>query len=535
VIVKKNPEDAKRRPGARQTKKNALVLAALAMCLVCLLASFFAGGYFSKNMIASRVISPIVNKALLIPLNWTKSLFVKTDRINLEFDPDDVQYLEKCLQQQGNEGNSRKEFIAVGVRCNRVKAKARIRMVDSLPGFKIDSTQFAFGVRMKAADSILGMRSFLLLPLVPGPYMGYWFFQEILKHACSLSVPEKRVIDLSINSKSLGAYCAWEIKDDRWFIGNENDLPRTTVTMNDYFLSVNDSQAIGRAQTPVSTECNECTMLKAYMLKQAKAGNVFDIKRMARMVAVLDFCGYKYTTAFSRIRFEFDEDKRIFIAVGFDFSFPLKPRSLFYTSKLMKSAFKGKPEALSLSEYDSLYAGFFADTGFSAEYVRVLDSIVGPERYQAFIESIRPDFNVQMKKIYKTNPGFSSPDFSVLDKNQEYLLKQIHPPQAIQAYFKAWDSVSNMLTLQIGNIQALPVKILSIQKGHLRADRIGPQEAVGPKAPFDFIDFKEFQFKMPGKFDRKTNIIDSLRVLYSLYGASRIEYEPIIPWTYLDE
>jgi hypothetical protein len=517
--------------------KRVLIPALLAAC-ICFPTAFFAGGYFSKKEFASSIIIPIVNRTLQVPLHFLSGLTITLDRLDVKMKQDDLLKLSEMRKKQKEEGLlfiSKDDFVPAVIQWNEEKAKVSIRFIGLAPVCGRDSEKWAFEVRLKGNAVVSGVRSFSLRPLLPEDFTKDWLFREILDKACGFACTKMQLVKLAANSINLGTYVVEEEEDRSLFVENENDVSRRAVTFNEYLLMSNDSDNLNLAETGFQEMEIGRKMLSAFREKQTSAGQVFEIKKLARVFATLDLCGYKYTTAFSHIRFSYDPAMKVLEPITYDCSFPLRPKPLEYTSKLMKSMTKEKPEFIPLTEYQAWYEAFYNDTVFSSEYVRRLDSILQPDHFNAFISSILPKFERQLKRIYKTNPGFLCGDMSILLKNREYLLKQIQPPQTLQAYFRSWDSVSNVLTLQLGNIQGLPVKIMFVQYKTIKANRMSFDDFIAPKAPFALIKFKDFQFKMPGKIALNMRCVDSMSVFYSLIGSSRMESETIFPWSYLDE
>jgi hypothetical protein len=541
VIVKSNPAAESRVKDQTQRKRflklNGVYVLAVLIACVSFPVSFVVGGYFAKKEYASKIILPFIKSSLIVPWNFLNSLNVKADRVVVKINKDDLEKLSRSWKQK-NEKESfyllEKDVAPAVIIWNRTDAKATIRLIDAAPAGREDG--WAFHVRNKNTGNGIKMLSYTLQPLIPQDFMNGWFFHAILGAAFGIQCPKSCLVSLTINSTPMGTYVAREAPLFSPESKGLTKASRRIVTMYDQMAELGRCSSFSNGETTKEEyAAQETKMLLCFRERRALPGTVFELTKLSKMFALLDLFGYKYSAAFSHIQFVCNHFTRLLEPIGYDWSFPLKLKPLVNTSKLMKSISAERPEIVPLKEYDAWYTAFFGDTAFSTEYVRAIDTVSRPEHLDSLIKSFRNEYTRQMKIIHKTEPGYSFNGLGLLFKNQKYLHNQLHPHQTLQAFFKAWDSTSNVLTLQIGNILDLPARILFVQFNSMKSEQLKPNGFIAPKPPYSFIDFKDFQFKMPRKISWKIECVDSMRVFYSLYGSSHFESESIFPWTFLDE
>jgi hypothetical protein len=255
----------------------------------------------------------------------------------------------------------------------------------------------------------------------------------------------------------------------------------------------------------------------------------FEIVKLARFFALNELLGSQHAHHWRNLRLYYNPTTSRLEPIGFDgdAGYPITALAPMIDADFERRAPVGARSALFLR-------AIFADLAFFEEYVRTLERI----SEESYLEGLLADLGVETErnlKILQSEFPQATFDPAVFFRNQKYIRTALDPVKAIQAYLV--HSSTDLIELQIGNIQALPVEVLGISAGG--SPFIDPEQMIvlpgvqvlQPRP----VDYRLTQFRLPRGFARTAPRVDDLRVLIRLLGTSRVREIEVFEWPLLSE
>ena len=546
-----------------QTKRSALFLALVAFFL-----TFFGGALSYRYLVRDRffddVVKPAFSVGLRAPVNYFQGLLSKPEKISIDIKFDDYQ---KILQERddalknGFLSYANQKEVPATLTHNGKQMHIKIRLkgdaVDHLRGGK-------WSFRVKVDDGIssfLGMTRFSIQAPATRQHIFEWIFHQLLKKEGLVSL-DYDFIDVTLNGKRLGTYAIEEFFSER--VLTNNNLPAGPILKinediyYDFAIGEDNDGAIGirlpkeplgaiYAASPIElfepskwmspTKDAESykifqtakDLLESFRRGRLKASEVFDVSKTAKFFAIMDLTKAFHASTWPNMRFYYNPITSRLEFVGYDASSSVGEQLSFL------SGYPRTEEHLESSVDDVRY-DIFKDPVIYREYVKQLERISKSSYLDDFFSVMKDSLNERLSIIYRDEPFYFFNKNWLYD-NQISIDKVLHPlaPGAM-AYFKEYDEVSRIVTIQVGNIQSFPLEILEVQSGSgilfkpsVIFDSLKGRSIHGP------VDFKEFQFAVPRDFKWSEKITQSLILDYKIFGASAAMATKIIPWPYLSD
>jgi len=417
----------------------------------------------------------------------------------------------------------------------RLKAKIRLKgdHIDQLEGKK-----WSFRIRIRGEKTLCGMKQFSIHHPKARHYISEWIFHQALKREDIISL-RYEFVDVILNGKHLGIYAMEEHFEKRLVEHNqrregpivrfnENMLWNEVVQIGqfpgaerngygDYLASDIDAFQTGKILSdPASYSqfIKASSLLESFRRGNLKTSEVFDIHKLAAFFAITDMMCAFHGARWHNTRFYYNPVTSLLEPIGFDADSGGQIDSLCSTKS-------NRP----------YYEALFNDEVFFSKYMTALERVSNPKYLDSFFLAIKDELENNLNIVYKEFPYYSFKKH-ILYQNQKYIRAMLNPFKGLHAYFRA--SEKNRIQLDLGNIQSFPIEVINIS--YKDSVIFNPKTKVLLHARLrpELVDYQTVRFILPEGFAWTKTMLRDLKVHYRLLGTSRLRYESVLPWTYLD-
>lgn len=415
-----------------------------------------------------------------------------------------------------------------------IRIRIKGKMTDHVEGRK-----WSFRVEARDSSRFLGMKRFSLQHPGTRNYLCDWFYHQLMRGEGLIAL-RYGFCKVTLNGDDLGVY-AYEEHFDPGLLEHNGRAPGPIVRFDpDLFWKHRLNGIDGGPKTEDAFGAYQAAALDAYdtgeILKDSvrkaeferamalmeafrrgerKAGEIFDVDRIGRQLAMLDLIGGQQSMDWSDVKFYFDPARERFEPVSYE-SFSAHP------TKQLAAAYRVTGR---FSPADDLHTAFFKDEAIFTSYVHHLQRISRKEYLDSAFAALGPALDTASATLYGEFP-YKELDRPVYYDNQLAILRLLDVPQGMHAYTQGFSS--DTLTLACVPINALPVIIDSIDvKDSVRVAPLGrgfvPCRRFGkPGAPV------RIRFVVPGgeaMLPRK-----GAKLLYHVPGTTVIKEQPVSPF-----
>lgn len=518
-----------------------------------LLISF--GGILHKEGFFGEILMPAIKENIRIPFNYIRGIRTSPEHITIDIKHIDYQklaYKREIALEKGVLHVSQEDFVPAKIRWNGKTVNVKLRLKGDLADHWARDYKWSLRIKAEGDETIMGMKSFSIQHPRTRGFMNDWVLHRLLESFGFITL-RYNFIEATINGKNLGIY-AMEEHFEKRLIENNNHINGHIIRIKDHLLwylvdprtgfskdqldelyssspiDAFTTNTINKDETLLNNFNNAKDLLESFRRGKLSTHKVFDIDKLAMIFAVIDLFGYRHTTAYSNIRFYYNPITSRLVPIGYDNTFINEADSIEGQAKQIQMTTLGAPQRLDWKKT------FFKDKIFFEKYIEALQLISDKKFLDDFFSKTDSEFRKQMYILYKNFPGYSfEKEKSLLYENQVFIKKILNPVEGIQAYLYKFDEKRKALTLELGNIQSLPVEVLSASyNGHV-LPLVDSKTILQAKTPFQTIDFQKVKFKLPEEFSWTDDMASSLKVNYKILGTKNTKNISVLPWPYLSE
>jgi hypothetical protein len=513
---------------------------------------FVAGGYAFKTNFHMSIVQthiPVMKRTLANFFNVSMH-FADVDRIKLDIKDLDfkkIEYKRKlALEEHGQLlFSSDNDYVPAKISFNKKSLKLKIRL-------KGDSTDHLLGERwsfraiMKGQNTLFGMKKFSLQRPAIRNYIHEWVYHKLLENEDVIALRYK-FVHLTLNGKDLGPYTIEEFFDKR-LVENRKRREGTTLRFNEDLFWIryplfhskptpgyntylsSDIDAFGTSQTTADPGrydrfVKARSLLDAFRRGELKTSEVFDTKLLAWAYAVAHLLGADHATSWYNSRFYYNPITSKIEPIGFDAFDNIQTISEVNTSLGAKFGHYLNTEK---PIYHNFYAMLFRDQAFYSEYISSIEKLARDSYLDSFYHKIGKELKANMAIIHIGTPSFVYPK-ELFYKRAADLRVLLNPEKGLHAFF--YRRNKNILEIDVGNIQQLPLKIISASSS---SDVFEPQKTIIlPGKALDVpVQYQTISFKLPHDQVWQDAIKSSLKITYKVLGATPTKTVPIFSWPY---
>lgn len=398
-------------------------------------------------------------------------------------------------------------------------AKVRLKgdLLDHLRGEK-----WSLRVKLKGDETLLGMKLFSVQHPKTRDYLGDWLFQKATKREGLIAL-RHHFIPLQLNGENKGLYLLEEgfekrlleynqhregiilkFNEDAFWQERRGYLNRPLAGSGHYLTLDFDSfqsektgaDSLLNAQLALAE-----SLLEGFRRGYLKTSAVFAMEEMARFVALADLFGVAHALHSNQFRFYFNPLDQRLHPIPYDAGALTNLETLSCALSAEDDIhWTGGGRVLFLQE-------LFQDSLFYEKYLRQLSRMAKPAYLDQLIADVDDEIDEKLQLLAEEFP-LASFSWEVLKNNQLYLRQWLYPHQALKAHVVGLEN--GVLTLEVGNRQALPVEIQtqishSLLSGRTRWNQIKFETISFPfTQPDSMLNHLEIQWQIPGTDSLRT-------------------------------
>lgn len=538
-----------------RSKKVLAILFSLAVYstgLVLFSAVLHKEGFFGE------ILRPILQENIKVPGNYIKGLMSKSEHLTIDIKHKDylrLAHKRKIALEEAVLHPYPEDFVPAKIRWKGKTIKVKMRLKGDLGDHWARDHKWSFRVKTRGKKTVMGMKAFSLQHPRTRGFMNDWHLHKMLEQFGFITL-RYDFVDVTVNGRHLGTYAIEEhfekalldnnkringpivrIKDHLLWYRIEPDGLFSVDTIDELYTSspidAFTTGAVNRDPVLLENFKKAKDLLELFRRGELYTHQVFDIDKLSKLFAIIDLFGYRHTTAYSNIRFYYNPVTSLLVPIGYDNTFVETADSI--EGQTQKIRFD---ESFSVDRLDWKRT-FFEDKVFFKEYMKAVKEISSETFLPGFFDKIQDEYDEKINIIYSTFPGYSfHRQKNMLYANHKFISKILDPLEAIQAYVKDIDLANGELTLQIGNIQLLPVEMLNISFGQQVFSPVlenENQRIIQSKTPYEVMEFREFKFNIPKNILEKEEFKSGLVANYRLYGLEDVKNIAVFQWSYLNE
>ncbi|RMF58475.1 MAG: hypothetical protein D6748_08630 [Calditrichaeota bacterium] len=507
----------------------------------------FSFGTFShSHEFVKNTVYPLIADNLQYLSHFYKGLFAKTEHLTIDIKHKHFLKLAYKREQALKNGillKSPDDYVPAKIRYGdktyRVKLRLKGDLSDHWRGDK-----WSLRIILKGKNTLWGMKRFSIQDPGTRGYIYEWLYHRIMRMEGIIAL-RYNFINVTINGKEKGLYALEEhfgkrlIEHNRLREGpiirfNESFAWAELATQDhlnvwerklrsgsgSYFSSnIDGFQSTRWSQ---DSTLNKIYLKALYLLEAFRRGEkttseVFDIPKLAKFFALSDLLGATHGVAnWTNVRFYYNPITSRLEPIAFDgYDRTIEPIQSTLSTIALNSDLN--------TTNDYYLQTFFQDTAFYQAYLKELYRVSRVSYLDSILTALNDEIQSQLAILYREYPefNFSSKFFY---NNQKIIRSIIHPVKTINAYLKNIDS--NSLTIEVANIQSLPVYLHYISDGNKLFFPLERNLYLKGKPLLSPLQFKEVTFLIPENFH---SLKDSLTLSYSFLRDGNIYQEKIYP------
>ncbi len=454
-------------------------------------------------------------------------------------------YKRKEAMYRGILFASSQDYVPATIRYKDKSIKVKIRLKGDWARDNLQGEKWSFRVRTKGNNTFLGMKQFSLHHPRIRNYVYEWFFHQALKREKVLSL-RYEFVKIILNGKNLGIYALEEhfekqliehnqrregiiLKFDEDIAWRDFSLYREKWVFeveSQFFTNIDAFKTNRILKTPFLYKqfCIAKNLLESFRMGILPTHKVFDIKKLAKYLAISKLTGGIHGTAWHNLRFYYNPITSLLEPVGFD--------AMAGDGGWDLSSYeKGRNMDLIEKPLRSFYAKIFNDFVFFEEYIKTLKRV----SEAAYLDKLLLDIDEELKKnlniIYSEFPYFNFMK-NVFYKKQKNIRASLNPTKGIWAYFN--QSFKDHIELELGNIRSMPMEVLNVSYNDSIVLRPVGRIILAPKLWGKLVDYKNVSFKFPENFIWSKEKTGNLVVNYRILGTERIRQQEVFPWLHFN-
>ena len=410
--------------------------------------------------------------------------FKNNEKIYIEIKPkyyNEIINNRKKSLEKGRASENIQKWLPAKLKYKDVTYNIQISLKGTHSDHWIDKKKWSYKIKVNDDEkSILGLRRFAVQAPYTISYVYEWLFMKALEKEKLFNL-KIMSIETQVNEKNLGAYILEE-KISYKLIERNNRKPGPIIGFSKTLwveeannikdLGINGiDESFWRAKIEptqfdrnlIETEQEELLKKAIYQLesfrkKELTTSEVFDTSQLAKVMAIRAIMGSSQFD-WKDTKFYFNPDtfllEPISKEIHVDLNYEDKINFWWADSSYVKDHLA--------SDTDFFLDLLYSDLKFYKEYLQELNKFSRLEKlyFDTLINENRKEFIEHKKIIKQSYPTKKIFSFEYLQEKSRIIQKTLNPVQGLNSYFDSYKT--NILTLNISNIQRLPIVIAGIK------------------------------------------------------------------------
>ena len=475
--------------------------------------------------------------------------FTSKEKINIEIKPEHYDKILKVRELSLKKNQLREdiqEWVPAKLIVDNNTYDIRIRLKGTFPDHWNDPSQWSFQIKINNnSKTYLGYRRLNLQPPKTVNYLYEWLLMKAFENEKLISLGAT-YINLKINGSNRGAYILQGAISEEIIKKNKRQAgPIIGFSKKLYLKEMINSQRLDRLNAVDSLNGIEDTFWRAkiepvqfsddllgtkqeeylqkaiYLLESFRKGSlktdqVFDIKQLAKVMAL--------RAALGSSEFDWRDTKFYFnpttsllepISKESHVSLDLNFRDHYFSWWIDSSDIRSHYINNTNFFLDLLYK----DENFYREYLSQLNNFSKQKYYKELIEKNTDEFKKFSRLLNQNYPSKKIFSEEHIEITRLRILDFLNPVQGINVYFSEYKE--NFLTLNISNLQRLPVEILGIEFEDNSKIYLEKPNRINGKTPL--LAVKNNLVKIDCKFKEqcKKLFINKQKVIFKIFGQDK--------------
>jgi hypothetical protein len=452
-----------------------VIISVCVIILYTLVITFFTMT-ITKDGVVGNVIIPSIKTNIQLPINYIRGVLTHADKLIINIKHKDfLKIAHKKFEASANEGlyTTAEDWVPAEISYGGIEYKAKVRLKGELADHWRDDGYWSLKVNMRGSDTLFGMDRFSIQHPRTRSFLNEWYFHKILRHLDIIGL-RYDFLPVVVNGRDYPIF-ALEENFDKRLIENNNRregpvfrISKRGTKETPYFNGVIFYKADKLAENSETAELMRRArrLMLGFLSGELGASEVFDVKLMARFLALNDLFGNYHTLGRKDIRFYFNPITGLIEPV------PIDNQDI---EDVSKKGLIGELVVHVQSEESIQYKNtpwhnlLFADANFSYAYGAALEEVSDRGWLDRFFESVRNEADEKLSVLYKSYPYYKFRYTKLLYANQDYIRSLMAAEGAVRAVNlssrlsnKSADS-SRYLSVWMANSHSLPVEVVALK------------------------------------------------------------------------
>lgn len=394
-----------------------------------------------------------------------KSSVVKLDNFDIDIkflDYEKLRYCREKILETERFSSDLKVEIPAEINYQGKKYDVSLGLSGQTLSHVYHPTKWSYAVEVKGGKTIKGMKKFaLILPNSRG-YLTDWIAHKILETRRVIGI-RNDFIEVSLNGKDLGIYYLEERYDKLLVESNkfrEGLIFRIDANNK---ISVYSSKKVNESKDLKEQLANLTSLWEGFLEGEVAANQIFDMQKMASVVAVSDLMNQKHPLLASNIRYYYNSSTNLAEPIVREWGLLMKETELFFGNLFIQDTVTETTRDIHrmIMRSQEPVAKICNNVVFEELYLKELEVISQKSYLDSVLNTNKEELDLLLSKAHKENPFYLFPK-NLLYNNQRYIQKIIQPytVPSLRLYDKNVEK--GKLELEIENKSELPFEIDSM-------------------------------------------------------------------------
>ena len=452
-----------------------IIISVIAIILYTLVITYFAMAITKKGLVGN-VIIPSIKTHIQLPVNYIRGLLSHADKLVIDIKHKDflkIAHKRSEALAKGQLYTNAKDWVPARISYGGTDYKARVRLKGELEDHWRDDGFWSLKVNLRGSDTLFGMDRFSIQHPRTRSFLNEWYFHKILRHFGIIAL-RYDFLPVVVNGRQYPIFALEENFDKRLIENNDRregpifriskrGTPETPYHNGVIFYKA-DKLAKNRETANLMRRARR--LMLGFLSGELTASEVFDLKLMAKFLAVNDLFGNYHSLGRKDIRFYFNPITGLIEPV------PIDNQDI---EDVSKKGLIGELVVHDQSEESTHYQDvswqhlLFSDPNFSYVYGAALAKVSDRDWLDNFFESSRKETEAKLSILYKSYPHYKFRRAEQLYANQNYirsLMKRDGAVRSVTAHHKFSKNPagkSRYLSVWIANNHSLPIEVIALK------------------------------------------------------------------------
>jgi hypothetical protein len=430
----------------------------------------------TKEGVVGNVIIPSIKTHIQLPVNYVRGLLSRADELVIDIKHKDFLKIAHKRSEAlviGELFTNAKVWVPANISYQGTDHKAKVRLKGELEDHWRDDGFWSLKINMRGSDTLFGMDRFSIQHPRTRSFLNEWYFHKVLRHFGIIAL-RFNFLPVTVNGREYPIFALEENFDKRLIENNDRregpifriskrGTPETPYHDGVIFYKA-DKLAKNRETANLMRRARR--LMLGFLSGELATFEVFDLKLMAKFLAVNDLFGNYHSLGRKDIRFYFNP------LTGLIEPVPIDNQDI---EDVSKKGLIGELVVHVQSEESTFYKNvswqhlLFADANFSYAYGAALKDVSDRGWLDSFFESSSKEAEENLSILYKSYPHYKFRHAEQLYANQDYIRSLMKSEGAVRAvavnhkFSKNPAALPRHLSVRMANNHSLPIEVVALK------------------------------------------------------------------------